>query len=111
VIAAGNVGSVATTKESKNMNTKNLLAIGFALVAGVSMSSAYADYDHRGDRDYRDDHRDSREYRRDRYEHRDRHEYRGPRNYVVSRPVYVSPPVVYAPPMPSSLNIVVPLNF
>jgi len=87
------------------MKTKNLLVIAFAAVAGVSMSTAYADYDHRGDRDYRYDHRDSREYRHDRYD------YRGPRNYVAARPVYMAPPVMYVPQMPSSLNIVVPLSF
>ena len=91
------------------MNTKNLFAIAFAVVAGVSMSAAYADYDHRGDRDYRNDHRDSREYRHD--HDRARYEYRGPRNYVAARPVYMAPPVMYAPQMPSSLNIVVPLSF
>jgi hypothetical protein len=91
------------------MNIKNLLAIAFALVAGISMSAAYADYDYRDGRDYRSDHRDSREYRRD--HERARYDYRGPRNYVVSRPVYVSPPVVYAAPMVPSLNIIVPLNF
>jgi hypothetical protein len=94
------------------MNTKNLLAIAFALVTGVSMSAAYADYDHRDDRDYRNDHRDSREYRRERERREDyaRHEYRGPRNYVAARPVYVSPPVVYAQPVQPSLNIVVPIT-
>jgi len=91
------------------MFTKNLLALSLAAVLGVSMSAAYADYDHRGDRDYRNDHRDSRDYHRDHRDfHRDRHEYRG---YAVARPVYVSPPVVYAPPIQPSLNIVVPLNF
>jgi hypothetical protein len=94
------------------MNTKNMFAIAFAVVAGVSMSTAYADYDHdyRNDhRDVRSDHRDSREYRRE--HERARYEYRGPRNYVAVRPVYVSSPVVYAQPIQPSLNIVVPIHF
>jgi hypothetical protein len=100
------------------MINKNVLAIAFAVVTGASMSVAYADYDHRGDRDYRDDHRDNRDYHRDqrdrhereRHDQYARHEYRGPSGYTVARPVYVSPQVVYASPMPSSLNIVVPIT-
>jgi len=100
------------------MFTKNLLALSLAAALGVSMTAAYADYDHpvshdyRNDhRDARDDHRDHRESSRDRHERERReefarHEYRGPRGYAVAAPVYVSPPV-YAPP---SLNIVVPIT-
>jgi len=94
------------------MFTKNLLALSIAAVLGVSMSAAYADFDHRGDRDYRNDHRDSRDYRRDHRDfHRDRHEYRGYGGYAMARPFYAPPLIEYAPPMPSSLNIVVPLQF
>jgi hypothetical protein len=50
-----------------------------------------------------------RDYRHERYEH-ERYETRYRHHYVVERPVYVEPRVVYAQPMPSSVNIVVPIQ-
>ena len=96
------------------MKTRTVIALALATAFGVSMSAAYADYDHDRGRDYRNEHRDGRDYRRD--EHRDyRHEYirrdYGPHGYVVERPVYVAPRVIYPQPVPSSLNIVIPVEF
>ena len=90
------------------MKAGNAVLMATAMALGASMSVAHAGY-----HDYRYEHRDGgemhRDYRHERYE-RERYEARYRHHYVVERPVYVEPRVVYAQPMPSSVNIVVPIQ-